>query len=75
MHLHDDALGEVFHLDTACSVGLFFYAYLDGISWQYVFNQFRPFNEAESTTVEIVLISHIIHFVNFLDTIKVEMIY
>ena len=64
----------LFNCYQTTTVGLFLNADADGILGQNVFYQFWPLNEAEGTRVEVVLIAHIIHLFEFLDSIEVEVV-
>ena len=49
-------------------------SYLCSILRQQVVYKFGPFEEAERAAIEIVFVSHIVYFLQFLDAIEVEMV-
>mgnify|MGYP006867309787 FL=1 len=59
-----------FKVHDAASIFRFFNLDFYSIARQKFFYQFRPFDEAEGTAIEIILISHVVYFVQFLDTIE-----
>ena len=63
-----------FKAHDAASIFRFFNLDFYSIARQKFFYQFRPFDEAEGTAIEIILISHVVYFVQFLDTIEIKMV-
>lgn len=63
-----------FKAHDAASIFRFFNLDFYSIARQEFFYQFRPFDEAEGTAIEIILISHVVYFVQFLDTIEIKMV-
>ena len=45
-----------------------------GVFRQQTLYQFGPLDEAERTAVEIVFVAHVVHLVEILDTVEVEMV-
>ena len=60
--------------DQTVSVFRLFNGYADSIARQQFFNQFRPFDEAERTAVQIIFVSHIVHLFQFLDPVEIEVV-
>ena len=61
--------------DTAAAVGQGIDGDADGIGGQEVFYQFRPLDETEVATVEVVFVTHVVNFLYPLDAVEVEVIY
>lgn len=61
-------------LDSASAIRLFGYMNLNSIFRKKRFYQFGPLNKAESTIIEIVFITHVIHLVKLFDAIEIEMV-
>ena len=62
-----------FSEDSPAAVFGLFDVHLRGVFRQKFFDKLGPFDETESPTVEIILVTHVVDFLEFLDAIEVEM--
>lgn len=67
-----EGLFKVFQGDFPLSVLYFLNGHFDGITRQKLLYQLRPFYEAEGAAVEVIFVTHVIHFFQFLDAVEVE---
>ena len=63
-----------FHGQFARTVFLLFDGDAYRVARQQFFYQFRPFDEAKRSAIEVVFIPHVIHFLQLLDAIEVEVV-
>ena len=56
------------------SIAFFLNGNLDGILGQYLLAELWPLDKAEGSAIEIILKTHVIHFVYLLDTIEIKVI-
>jgi hypothetical protein len=52
----------------------FFYRHLNGILGQYLLNQLGPLYQAQATTVEVVLVAHVVNFFKLLNAVEIKVI-
>ena len=72
MHILGRCDEGLLECNGAGAVGIFRDGHLDGIFGKKVFDELGPLNETEGTTVEIILIAHVIDFLQALDAVEVE---
>ena len=63
-----------FKVHDSASIFRFFNLDFYSIARQKFFYQFRPFDEAERTAVQIIFVSHIVHLFQFLDPVEIEVV-
>ena len=59
---------------ASCSVFFGGNSHFGAVFRQQVFYQFRPLQEAEVTTVEIIFVAHVVHLIEFLDAVEIEVV-